>query len=130
MSKTVRILLIEDSERDAALMLLYLRRGGYEPTLKRVETASEMQAELTASPWDVVISDFNLPGFNAYAALDLLQASGLTIPFIVVSGEINEEIIEGVQKAGAMHYLGKYDMRNIVPTIEKVIQSGSGPSAG
>jgi phosphoserine phosphatase RsbU/P len=123
MSKTVRILLVEDSERDAALMLLYLRRGGYEPTLKRVETSIDMKAELAASPWDVVISDFNLPGFNAYAALEVLRASGLPIPLIVVSGEINEEVINGVQKAGATQYLCKYEMRKIVPTIEKVIQS-------
>jgi phosphoserine phosphatase RsbU/P len=130
MSKPVRILLVEDSERDAALMLLYLRRGGYEPVLKRVETSIDMKAALAASPWDVIVSDFNLPGFDAYAAIEVLRASGLPIPLIVVSGEINEEIIQGVQKAGATQYLCKYEMRQIAPTIEKAIQSRPGASAG
>ena len=123
MAKPLRILLVEDSERDAALMVLYLRRGGYEPVLKRVESRIDMKAQLTSGAWDVVISDFNLPGFNAYAALEVLRDSGLKIPFIVVSGEINQAIIDGVTKAGAAEYLCKYEMRQIVPAVERAIQA-------
>ena len=122
MAKPVRILLVEDSERDAALLTLYLRRGGYEPTVERVESAHSMKVKLESADWDVVVSDFNLPGFNAYAALKLLQESGRKLPFIVVSGEINEAIIEGVTKAGATAYLAKYEMRQIVPAIDRVMQ--------
>jgi len=122
MGKSIRILLIEDSERDAALMLLYLRRGGYEPFLHRVETEAEMKAQLRSAKWDVVISDFNLPGFNAYSALKVLNDTGLKIPCIVVSGEINEAIISGVQAAGASQYLCKYEMRQVVPAIERALQ--------
>ncbi len=122
MAKPLRVLLVEDSERDAALILLYLKRGGYEPTLQRVETRLEMKVKLDSAEWDVVISDFNLPGFNAYASLRLLQESGRRIPFIVVSGEINQAIIDGVTKAGANEYLCKYEMRQIVPTIERALQ--------
>ena len=121
MSKPIRILLIEDSERDAALMNLYLRRGGYEPVLHRVETEADMQKQLYAQEWDLVISDFNLPGFNAYSALKVLNDSGLKIPCVVVSGEINEKIIAGVQAAGASQYLCKYEMRQLVPTIERTL---------
>ncbi|HEY3057264.1 MAG TPA: response regulator [Thermoanaerobaculia bacterium] len=121
MAKTLRILLVEDSERDAALILLYLRRGGYEPTLQRVETRFEMKAKLETADWDIIISDFNLPGFNAYASLKVLQESGRRIPFIVLSGEISQEIIDGVTKAGANEYLAKYEMRQIVPAIERAL---------
>jgi sigma-B regulation protein RsbU (phosphoserine phosphatase) len=125
MAKPLRILLVEDSERDAALILLYLRRGGYEPTLQRVETRFEMKAKLDSADWDIIISDFNLPGFNAYASLKVLQESGRRIPFIVLSGEISQEIIDGVTKAGANEYLAKYEMRQIVPAIERAMQGRS-----
>jgi len=120
--KPLRILLIEDSERDAALLTLYLRRGGYEPTMQRVENATAMKTQLDSAEWDVVISDFNLPSFNAYAALELLRQSGRRIPCLVVSGEMSEQIISGVTKAGATGYLAKYEMKNIVPAIERAIQ--------
>jgi len=122
-AKPLRILLVEDSERDAALVMLYLRRGGYEPTLQRVDTRFEMKARLRSNDWDIVISDFNLPGFNAYAALEALQESGKKIPFIVLSGEINRAIIDGLTKAGVNEYLCKYEMRQIVPAIERALQS-------
>lgn len=122
-AKPLRVLLVEDSERDAALILLYLRRGGYEPTLQRVDTRIEMRVKLRSSDWDIVISDFNLPGFDAFAALEVLKESGKKIPCIVLSGEINRAIIEGVMKAGAHEYLAKYEMRQIVPAIERAIAS-------
>jgi CheY-like chemotaxis protein len=124
MTKPLRILLVEDSERDAALLLLYLRRGGYEPTIQRVETALSMKVQLDTAQWDVVVSDFNLPGFNAYAALKVLQESGRKLPFIVLSGEINQAIIDGVTKAGATAYLAKYEMRQIIPAIERALNNG------
>ncbi len=128
MGKPLRILLVEDSERDAALILLYLRRGGYEPTLERVETRLQMKVKLDSADWDVIISDFNLPGFNAYASLKVLQESGRRIPFIVLSGEISRDIIDGVTKAGANEYLAKYEMRQIVPAIERALHGR--PRAG
>ena len=123
MAKPLRILQVEDSERDSALLVLYLKRGGFEPTLQRVETEADMKAQLAAGQWDVIVCDFNLPGFNAYKALEVLHASGRRIPFIVMSGEISREIIEGVTKAGATEYLAKYEMRQIVPAIERALQS-------
>lgn len=123
MSRPLRVLLVEDSERDAALMLLYLRQGGYEPTIRRVQTAFTMKQQLQSAEWDVVISDFNLPGFDAYAALEVLRESGRALPFIVVSAEINPAIIEGLAKVGAAEYLGKFEMRKIVPAIEHAMKT-------
>ena len=123
MAKSLRILLVEDSERDAALLQLYIKRGGYEPTIVRVENSIAMRNQLASREWDVVISDFNLPGFNAYAALNELQQSGKRIPLIVLSGEINQKIIDGVKQAGATEYLAKYEMRQIVSAIERALQA-------
>jgi CheY-like chemotaxis protein len=121
--KPLRVLLVEDSERDAALLLLYLRQGGYEPTVRRVQTAFTMKQQLETGEWDVVISDFNLPGFDAYAAFQVLQESGRELPFIVVSGEISKAIIDGLAAVGAAEYLCKFEMRKIVPAIERALQA-------
>jgi phosphoserine phosphatase RsbU/P len=121
LGKPLKVLVVEDSERDAALLQLYLRRGGFDTTVKRVETALSMKVQLDSSDWDVIISDFNLPGFDGYAALKVLQDSGHRIPFIVLSGEISQSIIDGVTEAGATAYLAKYEMAKIVPTIEKAL---------
>ena len=119
MGKPLRVLLVEDSERDAALLLLYLRRSGYDATVHRVETAQEMKANLDSSQWDVVISDFNLPRFNAHAALKLLKENGHRVPFIVVSGEAAEDVVNGILQAGANRYLGKDEMSKVVQAIEQ-----------
>jgi len=125
MAKSLRVLLVEDSERDAALLNLYLRRAGYEATVQRVDTKVEMRNLLKSADWDVVISDYNLPGFNAHAALKVLQESGRRAPFIVLSGEIAKQVIDGIMQAGASQYVCKYEMKQIVPAIERAMQATS-----
>jgi DNA-binding NtrC family response regulator len=125
MGKPLRVLVVEDSERDTALMQLYLRRGGYDATLQRVESPISMKVQLESAEWDVVICDFNLAGFNGHAALKTLQESGRDYPFIVVSGEIAPSVIEGITSAGATAYLPKYEMSRIVETIERALSGRS-----
>jgi response regulator RpfG family c-di-GMP phosphodiesterase len=79
----LRVLVIEDSEDDTELMLHELRRGNYDLIHTRVETPEAMQNELTTRTWDMVISDFSMPHFNAFAALDLLHRTQQDIPFII-----------------------------------------------
>ena len=121
MSKPLRVLLIEDSERDAALLLLYLRRGGYDPTLQRVENESEMATHLQSGEWDIVISDFNLPSFTAHDALRVLMNSTRTIPFLVLSGGIPPDEVDKIMKEGANHFVLKENMPQITTIIEKAI---------
>lgn len=125
MSKPLRILLVEDSERDAALLTLYLRRGGYEPAIDRVESEAQMTAKLDSPRWDAVICDYNLPGFSALAALAVLQKSGQKLPFLILSGEIAEKRIAEAMAAGANEWVFKYEMKNIVPALERTMQPGS-----
>lgn len=122
MGKPLKVLLVEDSERDAALLRLQLRRGGFEPSLDRVETPEEMSARLASFEWDVVISDGRLPRFSARDALGLLKESGRSIAFIMLSGELDEAVVAELMDSGATACLLKSDKDQIVATIEKIQQ--------
>src|ERR1043165_407700 len=107
MSLPLRVLLVEASEQDALPTLRALRGGGFQPECKRVDTPKEMKEALGTGSWDVVISDYGMPKFSGPAALELLQDSGLDMPFIVVSGTIGEDLAVNMMKAGAHDYLMK-----------------------
>ncbi|HZS07984.1 MAG TPA: response regulator [Blastocatellia bacterium] len=119
MNKPLRILIVEDSDDDTELIQLTLRRGGYRPTSERVETAAAMQAALERESWDLVIADYTLPHFSGIEALELLRQSGLDLPFIIVSGTINEEMAVAAIKAGAHDYVLKSNLSRIVPAVER-----------
>jgi len=122
MSRPLRLLQVEDSESDAALILRNLERGGYGVDSQRVETADEMRAALAQRTWDVIISDYRLPEFSAPAALAVLQATGADIPFLVVSGTIGEDLAVALMKAGAHDYLMKDGLTRLVPAVEREIR--------
>ena len=124
MSRPLRVLLLEDSEDDAELILRTLRRGDYEPQHRRAESAEEMLAALEES-WDLIISDHNMPSFSATAGLKLLQERDLDIPFIIVSGAIGEETAVEAMAAGAGDYVMKDSMRRLVPAIERELREGA-----
>ena len=110
MGKPLSVLLIEDSEEDTLLLLRELLRFGYEVKFERVETDIAMRAMLSEGEWDLILSDYTLPKFSAPQALETLKASGLDIPFIIISGTIGEETAVAALKAGANDFLikGKY----------------------
>jgi diguanylate cyclase (GGDEF)-like protein/PAS domain S-box-containing protein len=121
-SVPIRILMLEDSEDDAALLLRELRQGGYEPECKRVDTAPEMGAALDSGQWDLVISDHSMPGFSANAGLALLHERGIDVPFIIVSGTIHEEAAVEAMAAGAGDYVFKDNLARLVPAIERELR--------
>ena len=84
----LRALLVDDSELDAELLVRELQNSGYTVTHQRVDTAQAMQAALAQAPWDLVISDYKMPRFGGMQALELVKASGLDLPFILVSGAV------------------------------------------
>jgi len=126
MSGPIRVLFVEDSEDDAELLLLAMRTGGYEPIVARVETAAAMQAALGKQAWDLILSDHSMPQFSGPAALAILQASGLDLPFIIVSGAIGEETAVAAMKAGAHDYVMKGNLARLVPAIERELREAAG----
>ncbi len=121
MTKPLRLLLIEDSELDAELLLRELRGGGYDVTHLRVHTAEAMRAAL-GQAWDVVLCDYHMPRFGAMAALSTLKEAGLDIPFIMVSGTIGEDAAVASLKAGAHDFLLKGRLARLIPAIERELR--------
>lgn len=118
--RPLQVLLVEDSEDDALLVALELRRGGYAPAVTRVQSAADLQARLRQGPWDVVISDYSLPRFNGREALRVVQAAGGgEIPFVLVSGHIGEESAVEALKAGAGDVVMKQNLSRLVPAVER-----------
>src|SRR5579871_5498331 len=101
MKPTLRCLIAEDSENDALLLVKALAEGGYEPVFERVQTAEAMRRALQAQPWDIIFSDYFMPGFTAPDAYLIYQQCRLQIPFIIVSGEIGEDMAVESLKFGA-----------------------------
>src|SRR5664279_4664041 len=114
--RVFRVLHLEDSELDHELLLAHLVRGGVMAQTRRVETEVAF-LEALDEPWDVVISDYNLPGFSGLVALELLKANARDVPFILVSGEIGEETAVEAMRHGASDYLQKSHLARLVPAL-------------
>src|SRR5467141_1910753 len=118
----LRVLLIEDSEDDAALLLLELRRGGYKTTHERVDTPAALHAALDNQKWDLVISDHSMPHFSGGEALQLLRQKESEVPFIFVSGTMGEEAAVAALKNGAQDYLMKSNLKRLVPAVQRELR--------
>jgi signal transduction histidine kinase len=114
----LHVLIIDDSGDDAELLLRELRRGGYEPESLRVDTAGDF-ARVLERPWDVILSDYSMPQFSLFAALDIVRDRGIDLPFIIVSGTIGEETAVRAMKAGAHDFVMKDRLARLVPAIER-----------
>jgi len=119
MNKTLRVLHVEDSERDAALLTRHLSRAGYELISERVERPEAMRAALEAKACDVILCDYSMPHFNALSALALVKEMKVDLPFIIISGTVGEEAAVEAMRAGAHDYLMKDNLVRLVPTIER-----------
>lgn len=125
MGKCLKVLLIEDLPDDAALVELELQKAGFDTDCKRVETADDLRSALDIHRWDVIISDYDLPGFDGLAALQIVQESGRDTPFIIVSGTVGEETAVEAVLAGAHDYVMKDNLRRIPVAVRREIGSWS-----
>jgi PAS domain S-box-containing protein len=117
------VLLVEDSEDDALLLVSELRRGGYDPHYERVDTAGDMETALDGQDWDLVIADHSMPAFSSSAALELLRRKGFVdVPFIIVSGYIGEDVAVEIMKAGAQDYIMKDNLARLNTAIERELR--------
>lgn len=122
MAFPLRVLIVEDEDSHAAAVLAELRRGDYELTSERVWTEETFQAALKQGGWSVVLCDFLLPDFGGMDALAMVQQSGCGVPFIFVSGQMDEDAAVAALRGGAADYVRKSNISRLRPTLERVLR--------
>src|SRR5947209_8678238 len=110
-------------------MLLELRREGFAPDTRRVESEEEMRAALESGQWDIILSDYTLPQFGAVAALELAKAVAPDVPFLIVSGAIGEEVAVQAMRAGASDYVLKSSLARLGPAVRRELREAENRSA-
>jgi two-component system, cell cycle sensor histidine kinase and response regulator CckA len=121
-SVTVRVLIVEDSEDDTALLVRELSRGGHELTFERVDTPAGMSVALDNQEWDLVVCDYSMPRFSGTEALALLRTKDLEVPFIFLSGTMGEETAVASMKQGAQDYIMKDNRKRLLPAIQRELR--------
>lgn len=120
----LRLLIAEDSEDDAAMLLRQLGQS-FQVDAHRVETEAAFKEALYKRMWDCVITDYVMPGFSGMDVLDIVRNSGLDLPVIVVSGVIGEEAAVSAMKAGASDYILKANPSRLVPAVERMLRDAA-----
>jgi two-component system, cell cycle sensor histidine kinase and response regulator CckA len=125
MASPLHVLLVEDNEDDAALLLRTLQRGGYEPVFRRVGNPTTMHAALQQESWDIVLADWSLPQFSVLFALEILKSQGLDLPLIIVSGVVGPETAASALKAGAHDFVSKQNLDRLALTVERELREAT-----
>jgi PAS domain S-box-containing protein len=120
--KSLRVLIVEDSEEDALFLIRNLKKGGYNPVYERVYTASLMKKAINEKQWDIILCDYKLPGFNVTAAISILKETNTDIPIIIVSGIIGEETAIECMRLGARDYLMKDKLSRLCTAIARELE--------
>jgi signal transduction histidine kinase len=125
MKRKLRVLIIDDDEKDAVLLVRELRRGGYDPVFERVDTPEAMSSAIADQTWDLVISDYSMPHFSVAAALSLVKAADLDLPFIVTSGAVGEEVAVDAMRSGAHDFMPKGRLTRLLPAISRELREAT-----
>ena len=125
MKTPLRVLIVEDSESDACLVVRGLEQADYDVDWVRVETGEELRAALAEKQWDIVLADYTLPTFSAPLALETVKATGQDLPFIIISGTIGEEAAVAALKAGAHDFMLKRQLSRLAPAVEREIREAA-----
>jgi PAS domain S-box-containing protein len=122
MKRPIKVLIVEDSEEDAALLIGTLQRGGYDPTYEIIDTPEAMADALNRQKWDLVISDYSMPLFSGLDALKLLQDQDPDLSFILMTGQVGEDVAVEAMKAGAYDYILKSNPARLIPAVERELR--------
>lgn len=121
-SSELNVLIAEDSEDDALLVLRELSRSGYQTTHLRVQDGTALQAALNSRHWELLITDHNMPGFDSFRALDLAKQHDPDIPVIIISGSLGEQVAVAAMKAGASDYLMKDNLTRLGAAVGRELE--------
>ena len=121
----LRLLQVEDTEDDAALVAAALIRSGYHVSARRVDTADALRRELNDSEWDLVIADYTIPGFSGTKALAIVREQHPDLPFIFVSGTIGEDTAVAAMRTGAHDYIMKANLARLAPAVERELRESA-----
>ena len=121
-NKSLRVLMVEDSEDDALLVIRALKKGGYDPVYERVETAAAMKKALKGKQWDIILCDYKMPKFSGPSAIAALKETNIDIPFIIVSGVMNEDEAVECMRLGANDYIMKGNLSRLCPAIDRELK--------
>ena len=124
-STPLRVLIVEDSDSDAELLLFELQHGGFDVTHRRAASEVEVRRALDEDEWDLVISDYSMPGFDGRRCLQIFQERNLDVPFILMSGTVGEEVAVEAMKAGAHDYIMKDRLTRLVPAIQRELREAA-----
>jgi len=119
---TLRVLLVEDSPVDAELILLELRRGGFEVSSDLVQTIEDFTRQVRAHPYQMILADYNLPQWRGIEALGVLRREGLDIPLILVSGALGDVTAVECIKQGATDYVLKDSLARLPVAVRRALQ--------
>jgi formate hydrogenlyase transcriptional activator len=125
MEEPLSVLIVDDSEDDAELVVRELKRGGFDVRHQRVDTAAAMDAATNASTWDLVVCDYSMPQFSGMDALGLQRSKDTDVPFIFLSGTIGEEAAITALKRGAHDCLNKSDLKRLIPTVRRELRDAA-----
>ena len=121
----LRLLQVEDTEFDAAMVCLALTRAGYDVYARRVDTAAELRQELDANEWDLVVAEYTIPDFTGTKALGIVRERYADVPFIFVSGTIGEDTAVLAMRAGAHDYIMKSNLARLAPAVERELREAA-----
>ncbi len=122
MTQPIRVLIVEDDADDAELLIHQLRREGFAPTWKRVQSRIALQSALKHQSWDIVISDYQMPGFSGDAALEVVRAWDPDLPMIIVSGTIGEETAVDLMRGGASDFVLKQNLARLPLAVSRELR--------
>jgi two-component system cell cycle sensor histidine kinase/response regulator CckA len=120
--QVLRLLLVEDSESDAELVIALLRRHGYDVEATRVDTEARLRDAVEGQSWDLVLCDHGLPGFASYAAQAIVHETSPELPFVILSGTIGEEATVEALRSGARDVVLKGNLSRIGLVVDRVLE--------
>ncbi|HWP56813.1 MAG TPA: response regulator [Candidatus Acidoferrales bacterium] len=125
MPERLRVLIVEDSEQDYLLCVRELKKAGFSVEHLRVGTLGLLQKALAPHSWDVILSDYNLPGFTGLDAFCLARARGVQVPFIIVSGGMTEEQAREARACGISDCIDKQNLDRLVSAVQRELARGA-----